>query len=415
MKTVTREFQVFIKPAGPSCNLDCHYCYYLKKKHLYPDSPLFRMPEDILEATIVQHIEASTDPVIRFSWHGGEPTVLGLDYFRQIVGIQRKHLPPNRKIFNGIQTNGTLLDEAWCRFFADEGFAIGISLDGPQELHNRYRVTKDGQPTFEKTLRGYQLLQQCGISAEILCVVNGHNVRYPLDVYRFFKQLHARYITFLPLVEFQQGTKAGVSRRTVPSQMFGNFLCTIFDEWKAKDIGKIQVQIFEEAARTAFGQEHTLCVFRETCGGVPVIEHNGDFYSCDHFVDEDHRLGNIMVTPLADLLDSPAQKTFGHSKLDTLPHYCRICEVRAMCQGGCPKNRFIQTPDGEKGLNYLCEGYKQFFAHCQPFVSEVAALWQKKGAVPEGPRRNTHTIKIGRNDPCPCGSGKKYKNCCMKN
>jgi len=336
------------------------------------------MPDIILEEYIVQHIEASTEPVIRFSWHGGEPTVLGLDYFHKIVTLQCKHQPINQRITNGMQTNGTLLDEEWCRFLAAESFAIGLSLDGPQELHDQYRLTKGGKPTFQQTLRGYERLQQYGIGTDILCVVNAHNVHYPLQVYRFFKQINAPYVSFLPLVEPQPDVEGGVSSRTVHADAFGTFLCTIFDEWISQDIGRIKIQIFEEAARTAFGQDHSLCIFRETCGDIPVIEHNGDFFSCDHFVDAEHFLGNIIETPLVELLESPAQRAFGQAKLDRLPRYCQTCEVRAMCNGGCPKNRFIRTPDGETGLNYLCTGYKRFFTHCRPFVAEVAAQWRRQ-------------------------------------
>ena len=410
MVKASREFQVFAKPVGSICNLGCHYCYYLKKEHLYPEGESFRMSDHILEEYIVQHIKASPSPVIRFSWHGGEPTVLGLDYFRKIVALQRKHRPSNKRIANGIQTNGILLDEDWCRFLAAEGFAVGLSLDGPQEMHDRYRVTKSQKPTHEQAMRGYALLQKHRIYCDILCVVNDYNVQYPIQVYRFFKKIGARYISFLPLVEPQPDAEGGVSHRTVPAEAFGVFLCAIFDEWMEQDIGGVKVQIFEEAATTAFGQEHGLCIFRRTCGDIPIIEHNGDFFSCDHFVDAEHRLGNIQEKPFVELLESPAQRAFGQTKLDTLPRYCQACEVRAMCNGGCPKNRFIQTPDGEAGLNYLCAGYKRFFKYCQPFVSELAAVWRQ--GIPE---RQTPPVqaKIGRNDPCPCGSGLKYKKCCM--
>jgi uncharacterized protein len=377
MVEASREFQVFTKPIGSICNLDCHYCYYLEKEHLYPEGESFRMPDEILEKYIVQHIDAYPKDVIRFSWHGGEPTVLGLDFFRMVVALQRKHRPSGRRIVNGIQTNGTLLDEDWCSFLAAEGFAVGLSLDGPQEMHDRHRVTKDGKPTHEGTMRGYELLQEHGVYTDILCVVNAHNALFPLQVYRFFKQINAQYISFLPMVETQPDS-GGVSPITVPAEAWGTFLCTIFDEWRDKDVGRVKVQIFEEATRIAFNQEHSLCIFRQTCGDIPVVEHNGDFYSCDHFVDAEHRLGNIIKTPLVDLLDSPAQRGFGKAKLETLPSYCQGCGVKPMCNGGCPKNRFLRTPDGETGLNYLCAGYKRFFTHCQPFVTEVAALWKRQ-------------------------------------
>jgi uncharacterized protein len=414
MAKISREFQVFAKPAGSLCNLACQYCYYLEKARLYPESESFRMPNGILEAYIAQHIEASSDSVIHFSWHGGEPTVLGPDYFRKIVALQRKYRPAGRHITNGIQTNGTFLDEDWCRFLAAEGFAVGLSLDGPQEMHDRYRVTKDGKPTYEQAMRGYRLLQKHRILCEVLCVVNACNVYHPTEVYRFFKQIGARYISFLPLVERQPQAEEGVSSRTASADAWGAFLCAVFDEWMAQDIGRVKVQIFEEATRPAFGQEHTLCIFRKTCGGVPVVEHNGEFFSCDHFVDDEHRLGNIQSTPLIELLDSPQQRAFGEAKWDTLPRCCRACEVRAMCNGGCPKDRFLRTPEGEIGLNYLCAGYKRFFTHCGLFVTEVAAVWRQQ-QMPQTQSMSTPiTSKAGRNDPCPCGSGTKYKNCCMR-
>lgn len=417
MAEASREFQIFAKPTGSICNLGCRYCYYLKKEHLYPKGKSFRMPDDILETFIVQRINASPDPVIRFSWHGGEPTILGLDYFRKVVTLQRKHQPPRRRITNDIQTNGILLDEGWCRFLKTEGFTVGFSLDGPQEMHDAYRVTRGQKPTHEQVMRGYRLLQQHRVPCDILCVVHAQNVEYPTQVYRFFKQIKARYLGFIPLVEPQSDAENGVSYRTVSAQAFGAFLCTIFDEWKSQDIGQVIVQMFEEVAKTAFEQEHALCIFRKACGDVPVVEHNGDFYSCDHFVDKEHLLGNINETPLVELIDSPKQRAFGQAKLNTLPRYCRECEVLAMCHGGCPKDRFLQTLDGEAGLNYLCEGYKRFFNHCRPFVAALSTLrYQQPPKLQKMPVRDTGNRahpKTSRNDPCPCGSGQKYKKCCL--
>jgi uncharacterized protein len=414
MAQASRAFQIFAKPTGPFCNLDCRYCYYVRKEGLYGKGASLRMPDHILESYIAQHIEASPDPVIRFSWHGGEPTLLGLEYFRKIVWLQQKHLPPGRRISNGMQTNGTLLDEEWCRFFAEEGFSAGISLDGPQELHDQYRVDKRQAPTHERAMQGYRLLRRYGIPTDILCVVHAQNVVHPLEVYRFFREMGATYIGFLPLVELRPG--GGLSDRTVPAEGFGHFLCAIFDEWLSRDIGRIRVQIFEEAIGTAFGQEHALCIFRETCGDIPVIEHNGDFFSCDHFVDREHHLGNVMETALVELLESPSQRGFGQAKRDGLPRMCRACASLIMCNGGCPKDRFMVTPDGEKGLNYLCPGYKRFFAHCRPFVSQVAAMGtpppDQGRVIPVLEGAGQEVRKVGRNDPCPCGSGRKYKKCC---
>jgi uncharacterized protein len=331
------------------------------------------MSESVLENYIIQHIQASPEDTITFSWHGGEPTLLGLEYFKQIIKIQKKNRTSKIRMFNGIQTNGTLLNDSWCRFLSKERFMVGLSLDGPKRMHDRYRKTKDGRGTHDQALRGYYLLQKHEVPTEILCVVNSYNVQFPLEVYRFFKQINAKYITFLPLVE-QEDTNKKVSNRSVPSEAWGEFLCSIFDEWAENDIGRVKVQIFEEAARTAFDQEHSLCIFRPTCGNIPVIEHNGDFYSCDHYVDAEYKIGNINERSLLDLLESPKQRTFGENKLNYLPLYCQKCNVRVMCNGGCPKNRIISTLDGEAGLNYLCTGYKRFFNYCLPFVTQVAAL-----------------------------------------
>jgi uncharacterized protein len=389
----------------------------LTKDHLYPKDESFRMDDDVLEEYIVQHIEACPGSVIQFSWHGGEPMLLGLEYFRKIVKLQHKHQPPHQRIINGIQTNGTLLDERWCRFLAEEGFVVGISLDGPEALHDQYRVTKGQNPTHKLALQGYELLQRHRIPSNILCVVHAQNVQHPAEVYRFFKQLKARYVEFLPLVEPQPEKEGGVSPRTVPAEAFGNFLCTIFDEWVSQDVEQVNVQIFEEVARTALGQEHALCVFRKTCGDVPVIEHNGDFFSCDHFVDTQHHLGNIRKAPLVGLLESPKQRAFGQAKWDTLPSSCQKCEVLGFCHGGCPKDRILHTPDGKARLNYLCAGYKRFFTHCQRFVTQLSALGHQQSVEqqthPAQVRHEQPIPKIGRNDPCPCGSGKKYKKCCM--
>ena len=413
MIKASRGFQVFVKPVGSTCNLECRYCYYLEKKHLYQTGKPLRMSDDILEEYIVQHINASPDSVIRFSWHGGEPTILGLDTFRRIVEIQRKHKPSNQRIVNGMQTNGTLIDEQWCHFLAAEGFSVGLSLDGPQDIHDKYRLTRKGESSFDQTMRGYEMLRDHNVDCDILCVVNAYNVQCPIEVFRFFKNIKATHVSFLPLVQRQPDTESSVTNLTMTAKEWGTFLCTIFDEWLSEDIGKIKVQIFEEAARTAFNQDHSICIFRPTCGDIPVVEHNGDFYCCDHYVDEEHLLGNIRQTPLGKLLENPKQRAFGQAKQVTLPRFCRECDVLAMCNGGCPKYRFIKTPDGETGLNYLCAGYKQFFNHCQPWVNEVAEQWCHQTIEQQIHSTLTKSAKVGRNAPCPCGSGKKYKKCCL--
>ncbi|UCG88678.1 MAG: anaerobic sulfatase maturase [Gemmatimonadota bacterium] len=416
-ETAAKEFQIFAKPGGAVCNLDCHYCYYLEKQGLYPRAKSFRMNDAVLEDYIVQHIQATTGPVIRFSWHGGEPTSLGVDYFRNIVSLQRGHQPSGKQIINGIVTNDTLLDDEWCRFLVAEGFAVGLSLDGPAELHDLYRVTKSQKPTHARVMDGLRLLRDYGIPYDVLCVVHDLNVRYPMQVYEFFKEIGATYVGFLPLVQRSKGLPRGVTQHTVPAGAYGSFLCTIFDEWIRHDIGRIMIQIFDEAARPLRALEHSLCVFRETCGDVPVLEHNGDLYSCDHFVDRGHLLGNICQTPLEELLSRPEQIRFGRNKRDYLPRYCRECDVLSMCNGGCPKDRFIESPDREARLNYLCSGLKQFFAHSRPFFAKLVPLWQA-GATNEQlmaavQGADAMVPHVGRNDPCPCGSGRKYKRCCL--
>ena len=415
MVTASTEFQVFVKPIGAACNLDCLYCYYLEKQQLYPKDASLRMPEDLLEEYIVQHIAACPIATVLFSWHGGEPTLLGVDYFRRIVEIQRKHRIAGREIINDLQTNGTLLDEEWCRFLAAEGFCVGLSLDGPRELHDSYRVSKGGKPTHAQAINGLHLLQRFGIHCDVLCVVHAGNVGHPQAVYRFFKEAGIRHLVFLPLV--MRADDGGVTPETVPAQAFGTFLCTIFDEWIREDIGRINVLMFEEAARPEQGAEHALCVFRPTCGELPVLEHNGDFYSCDHYVDREHYIGNMRDRSLIAVLEDPAQRSFGQAKRDLLPRSCKQCKVLDYCNGGCPKDRFVGTPDGESGSNYLCAGYKTFFTHARPYMRRLASYVQTGQPI----ERFANLVRsadakgsaAGRNDPCPCGSGRKYKKCCM--
>jgi uncharacterized protein len=376
MPSSSREFQIFLKPAGSLCNLACSYCYYPEKTRLFRQDTPILMQDDLLELYIRQHIEASTESVIAFSWHGGEPLLAGLDFYRKAVALQKKWRPAGHTIINGVQTNGTLLDESWLKFFAEENFRLGISMDGPKDLHDQFRKTRDGKGSFQKALHGYDLALLYGLDPEILCVLNADNVKNPLLIYRYFKKLGTKTMTFLPLVEHCNSENGVVLNRSVRPEDFGTFLCTVFDEWVEQDVGKVKIQIFEEALRFAFKQEHTLCIFKPECGGVPVIEHNGDFYSCDHYVDKKHRIGNIRDVSLAEMLDS--EKAFGLYKQLSLPQFCLDCEVRMMCHGECPKNRFIHTPTGEPGLNYLCAGYKKFFTHCLPFVDAVAKEFNHK-------------------------------------
>ena len=371
---LTDDFQIFIKPVGARCNLRCSYCYYFEKGNTFGADAKTVMNDESLEKCIQQHFLASSADTVLFTWHGGEPMLAGIDFYTKVISIQKRHLPQGKRFLNGIQTNGTMITKEWCEFFAANGFVVGISIDGPEKFHDAMRHAANKCGSFQKTLNGYILLREHGISPEILCVVSSCNVKYPLMVYDFFKMLGANHLTFLPLVEKRNN---GVSQDTVPAFEYGLFLAAIFDEWIKNDIGAVKVQIFEEALRTAFNQEHSLCIFRERCGGVPVIEHNGNFYPCDHFVDENLFLGNINEHSLDYLLHHPVQKAFGDEKLNSLPEYCIRCEVRKMCNGECIKNRFITTPDGEPGLNYLCEGYKYFFNHCKPFIDSVTEAWKR--------------------------------------
>jgi len=416
--TGSREFQVFAKPAGAVCNLDCAYCYYLEKQALFPDSSSHRMSKDLLDRYIRQHMDISSGKVVRFSWHGGEPTTLGIDYFQTIVTLQKRHAPQQKQVKNALVTNGTLLNEEWCEFLRSEGFAVGLSLDGPPQIHDAYRLNRKRQPTHAKVMRGLELLQRFEVPHDILCVVSSTSTLHGIEVYRFFKEVGATYVGFLPLVARGPGDPDFLEECSVSPEGYGEFLCTIFDEWVRNDIGRILVQNFDEAARPIRGLEHALCIFRETCGDIPVVEHNGDVFSCDHFVTREHLLGNIVEHDLSELLFSVRHERFGDSKRDSLPHHCRQCEVLSMCNGGCPKDRFVRTPDGEDGLNYLCPAFKMFFSHCRPVFEKLVPLW-KQGATAEQlmsaarGERPAGRARVGRNDPCPCGSGRKYKRCCM--
>ena len=376
MTAESREFQLFVKPVGSSCNLACSYCYYLGKEKLVDGNGFGIMPEALLRNYIRQHIEATTDDTISFSWHGGEPLLAGMDFYRQVLKIQAEYNPDGKKLVNGIQTNGTLINNEWSRFFRENDFMVGISMDGPGEMHDIHRRTRQGSTSFSDVMRGFATLKENGIIPEILCVVNSANVKYPQLLYDMFLGMEVNYITFIPLVERDMSSPSGVSARTVGADEFGYFLCTVFDLWIENGIGNVKIQVFEEAARTAFGQDHTLCIFKRECGMVPVIAHNGDFYSCDHYVDAAHRLGNIKENSLSFFLDSTKQHEFGQLKYSSLPCYCLKCEVLPMCNGECPKNRFLKSRDNESGLNYLCNGYKHFFKHCTPFIQAIADVWR---------------------------------------
>ena len=377
-KNFSPAFHVMAKPSGSACNLNCDYCFFLKKERLYPGSS-FRMSDEVLEAYIKQLLEAHQVPRVTVAWQGGEPTLMGLDFYRRAMKLLEKHRRPGTVIENTFQTNGVLLDEEWCRFFRENGFLIGLSLDGPKELHDFYRKDKGGRGTFDRVESAARLLQKHGVEFNVLCTVNSRNADHPLKVYRFFRdELDVHYLQFIPIVErenetgFQEGDE--VTDRSVIPEKWGRFLIEIFDEWVRRDVGRTFVLNFDGALAGWLGMAGTLCIFGPTCGLGMALEHNGDLYSCDHFVEPDYFLGNILETTLAEMVNGEKQRKFGRDKRDTLPNFCRKCEFLFACNGECPKNRFIKTPDGEPGGNYLCEGYRAFFKHADPYMRIMADL-----------------------------------------
>ncbi|HQF79407.1 MAG TPA: anaerobic sulfatase maturase [Flexilinea sp.] len=355
------------KPRGAICNLGCEYCYYLPKKALYPGGT-FRMSNQVLKSYVRQYIAAQQVPQVHFAWQGGEPTLMGLDFFRRVVGYQKEAARPGMRIENAIQTNGTLLNDDWCRFFAENHFLVGISLDGPREIHDVYRKDKGNRGTFDRVIHGIRLLKDYQVDFNILTCVSAANAEKPLEVYHFLRdEVGAEFIQFIPIVEWERPTdpqkERKLSERSVNGEQYGYFLNSIFDDWLAHDLSKIFVQIFDTSFGHWIGAPGGLCVFQETCGLALVTEHNGDVYSCDHFVEPDCYLGNMLKTPLAEMVGSEKQRQFGLAKRNSLPQYCRSCSFLFACNGGCPKDRTDITPDGEPGLNHLCSGFKTFFAH----------------------------------------------------
>jgi uncharacterized protein len=389
-------FHLLTKPTGAICNLDCKYCFFLSKEMLYPGSR-FRMADEMLEIYIKQLLESHRTPEVTVAWQGGEPTLMGLDFFKRTVELVDQYKKPNQRINYTIQTNGTQLDEAWAIFFKQHNYLVGLSVDGPRELHDAYRVNKGGEGSFAQVMRGWELLMKHQVEVNILCTVHAANQDHPLEVYRFFRdELGAQFIQFIAIVEratretlpianegwserpggerplyVQSGSL--VTERSVQPEKYGRFLIDIFEEWVQRDVGEVYVQIFDVTLGSWVGQ-HNLCIFAPTCGNALALEHNGDLYSCDHFVEPDYLLGNIKETHMIELVASDQQRKFGQDKMTTLPRYCQECEVRFACHGGCPKNRFIKTPGGEPGLNYLCAGYKSFFKHVNRPMKIMAAL-----------------------------------------
>jgi uncharacterized protein len=434
-------FHLLAKPTGAVCNLDCKYCFFLSKQTLYPDSD-FRMADDLLDIYIRQLLESQQAKTISIAWQGGEPTLMGLDFFRRSIELVEKYRRPDQQVDHTIQTNGTRLDDEWCSFFKKHRFLVGLSVDGPKDLHDAYRVDKGGKGTFDQVMRGWELLKKHGVEFNILCTVHAANVQHSLKVYRYFRDvLKTQYVQFISIVErvnadlvpvanlgwgqrgsdprplyLQSGDQ--VTNRSVRPEKFGQFLVEIFEEWVRRDVGKVYVQIIDTTLAAHVGQ-YGLCIFAPTCGNALALEHNGDLYSCDHYVEPDFKLGNIREVHMADLVSSNRQRTFGKSKETTLPAYCRECDVRFVCNGGCPKDRFSLTPGGEPGLNYLCAGYKRFFQHVDKPM-RIMAGFLRDGRAPaeimswytvEDRRLSTEAAKVGRNQACPCGSGRKAKHC----
>jgi uncharacterized protein len=405
--TAPPAFHVLAKPSGPICNLDCSYCFFLEKEALYPGDR-FRMPDDVLATYIRQVIESQLGPEVTIAWQGGEPTLMGLDFFRRAVAYAEE-CSGGRRLHHTIQTNGTLLTGEWCAFLREKDFLVGISIDGPAVMHDEYRVDKQARPTYDRVRAGLAELVAAGVDWNVLCTVHAANQDAPLEVYRHFRdELGARFIQFIPIVERVEEASTELTDRSVDPAAWGAFLATVFDEWVRRDVGTVFVQTFDAALASWYGTAPALCVFAETCGNAVALEHNGDLYSCDHFVDPAHLLGNITETHMVELLASPAQRTFGDAKRDTLPRQCRECPVLFACRGECPKNRVATTADGELGLNHLCAGYLDFFTHVDGLMQVMADALRRGGYADEVMQV---LASAGRNDPCPCGSGRKTKHC----
>jgi len=359
-----RPLYVMLKPIGAACNLRCKYCYYLEKKDLYPDDKRYIMSDEILESFVKDYLQSQTMPQVLFTWHGGEALMRNITFYKRALELQRKY-GRGRQIDNCIQTNGILLTDEWCRFFKDNNFLVGISVDGPQHCHDKYRRGVNNEPTFYKVMKGLSLLKKHGVEHNVMGVVNDYNVNYPIEFYNFFKSIDCRYIQFSPIVEHIDGKMAPWN---VPASGWGDFLIAIFDEWVRKDVGWFYIQYFDSALANWVGVEPGTCTFDKYCGHAGVMEFNGDLYCCDHFVYPQYKLGNIRRQTLTELMYSPRQQEFGREKFDKLPRQCKQCDVLFACNGECPKNRIIKTTEGEDGLNYLCEGYYRFYKHVTPYM-----------------------------------------------
>lgn len=376
----SRPMYVMLKPSGSLCNLRCKYCYYLEKKHLYTDVKNHIITDTLLEKFVKEYIEAQTTPSVLFTWHGGETLMRPLSFYKRAMQVQQRYAR-GRRIDNCIQTNGTLLNDEWCKFFKENNWLVGVSIDGPQEFHDEYRKTTGGRPTFLQVMKGINLLNKHGVEWNALAVVNDFNADYPLDFYHFFKEIGCRYIQFTPIVERlvnrtdgltlapgMQGDGQGVTDFSITAEQWGNFLCTIFDEWVKNDVGEYFIQLFDATLANWVGQAPGICTMAKECGHAGVMEFNGDVYSCDHFVYPEHKLGNLHDKTITEMMYSDQQKEFSKMKHQMLPQQCRECNYLFACHGECPKNRFINDKYGNYGLNYLCSGYYKFFKHVTPYM-----------------------------------------------
>ena len=411
----TGPFVVMAKPVGPVCNLECSYCYYLETGRLYTGPHQFRMSDAMLETYVRRYIAASPGPVVLFVWHGGEPTLAGLDFFRRAVQLQKDHLPEGWECWNNLQTNGVLLDDEWCSFLADARFDVGLSIDGIRWSHDSYRKDRQGHGTYERAVAAIRRLQAHGVQPDLLCAVTSAVAKEPLSVYRSLRDLGTGWMQFIPIL--RRTPDGQLTAESVTDEAYGRFLCAVFDEWVYHDIGKVDIQLFAEMSLVWSGGTPNLCWMAPTCGRVPIVEHDGAVYACDHFVTAERRIGDIETSDLGTLVDLPVQRRFGDDKHDGLPARCLSCSWLSVCNGGCPKDRFPLEPTGIPGLNYLCNGLRQFFAHAEKPLRQVTE-GKRKGLSPETmiARLRAEAAArwkgVGRNDPCPCGSGRKAKHCC---
>jgi uncharacterized protein len=427
-------FHLLAKPSGSTCNIDCTYCFFLSKDALYPNEK-HRMSAATLEAYLRQLLESHRSPEVIVAWQGGEPTLMKLEFFRHSIELVEKYRRPDQKVQHTFQTNGMLIDEEWCAFFKEHNFLVGLSVDGPRDLHDTYRVDRRKKGTFDRVMHGWRLLHEHQVDFNILCTVNAANQQHGREAYRFFRdELHATWVQFIPIVEratpetleiANQGwsepasgkrllyTQAGnlVTERTVGSEQYGRFLIDVFEEWVRHDVGRVFVQLFDVTVEAFFGR-HLLCIHAPTCGYGPALEYNGDLYACDHFVEPKFKLGNIHKIHMMKLVNSPEQRKFGEDKRDSLTAQCRGCKVRNWCNGGCPKDRFALSRDGEPGQNYLCAGLERFFMHVGPTFKKMAELVHQGRAPAELMATiRAEDAKLGPYRPCPCGSGEKFRFC----